>query len=78
MKKSSQHSMPHMQVLHNFILFFLKKYFSSQHQKTKNEDITYNGPIILWWSLNGNGPRFCNTLIIKLRPIGIEVQKNQV
>ncbi len=46
--------------------------------KMKNEGIAYNGPIILWWSLNENGSRFCNTLIIKLGPIGIEMQKNQV
>jgi hypothetical protein len=45
--------------------------------KTKNESITYNEPIILWWSLNENGPRFCSTFMIKLGPIGIEMQKNQ-
>ncbi len=36
--------------------------------KMKNEGIAYNGPIILWSSLNENGPKFCNTLIIKLGP----------
>jgi hypothetical protein len=36
--------------------------------KTKNEGIAYNGLIILWWNLNENGARFCNTLIIKLGP----------
>jgi hypothetical protein len=39
-------------------LFFSFKYFSSQHQKQKNESVTYIGPIILWLSLNENGPRF--------------------
>ncbi len=34
--------------------------------KTKNEGTTYNGPITLWWGLNENRPRFCNTFIIKL------------
>jgi hypothetical protein len=66
MKKISQHSMPQMQVLHNFILFLLFKKILITTSKTKNEGIAYNGPITLWWSLNENGPRFCNTFIIKL------------
>jgi hypothetical protein len=64
-KKSSQHSMLQMGVLHNFILFLLLN-ISHHNVKTKNEGITYNGPITLWWNLNENGPRFCNTFIIKL------------
>jgi hypothetical protein len=36
--------------------------------KAKNEGTAYNGPIILWWSLNENGPRLWNTFIIKLGP----------
>jgi len=36
--------------------------------KMKNEGIAYNEPIILWWNLNENEPKFCNTLIIKLGP----------
>jgi len=66
MKKSNQHFMPQMRLLHNFILFLLLNI--PHHTKTKNEGIAYNGPIILWWSLNENGPRFCNTFIIKLGP----------
>ncbi len=37
-------------------------------RKNKDEGIAHNGPIILWWSLNDNGPRFCNAFMIKLGP----------
>jgi hypothetical protein len=67
MKKSNQHSVLQMQILHSFILIFLLN-ISHHNVKKINEGIAYNGPIILWWSLNENGPKFCNTLIIKLGP----------
>jgi hypothetical protein len=45
-----------------FIIFFIRT------SQTKNEIITYNGKIILWWNLNENGLRFYNTFMIKLKP----------
>jgi hypothetical protein len=63
-KKSNQHSMFQMQILHFFSFFLL----NISHHNVKNEGIACNGPIILWWNLNENGPKFCNTLIIKLGP----------
>jgi len=69
MKKSSQHFMCWMWILHNYSLLFLLLNIS--HHNVKNEkwsfciqmDQSYCGGT--WMK---NGPRFCNTLMIKLRP----------
>jgi hypothetical protein len=52
------------------ILFFFFLLSNSHHNvhKNKDEGIAHNGPIMLWWRLNDNGPKFCNALMIKLGP----------
>jgi hypothetical protein len=50
------------------ILFYFFVLNNSHHnvRKNKDEGIAHNGPIMLWWRLNDNGPRFCNAFMIKL------------